>query len=315
MFHGSNIAFRLAWLIFWLLCASLLVFTLFHYLPGDAASIMLGINATAETLTALEQQLNLNQPFWYSYFYWIGNILQGNLGHSLIYQTAIADLLPEKINLSLSLALCALVFSNSIAIPLGIWLALKHYHGKNLFVARFFNLSLMIFLAIPTFWCAMLLILLFALQWQIFPAGGFNPNAPFQSLFLPTLALSLPQIAIMGRFTRIQTLNILNEPFIFAEFCKGCSETRIIFKHILKNIAVPLLTLANLQFVFLFSGTIVVENIFFLPGMGQFAVQSLLKRDITSLQITFLFFTLLLLSLNFLTDWLTRTINVRTSEF
>ena len=295
-------------LILWLLLASFLIFTLFFHLPGDAGEYLLGVQGNDAILANLREQLGINQSFWTGYYGWILNLLQGNLGNSIIYQTPIITLLAAKIPISLTLAVMSLFFSNIIAIPLGLWLAFRH-HGKKKDTHIMF--LLLIFLAIPSFWCAMLLTLLFSIHWQLLPAGGFDSSALLQTFLMPVIVLSLPQIAIMARFTRIQALTILQQSFIITAYCKGCSSTRILANHLLKNIAPPLLTLCMLQFAFLFSGTIVVENIFFLPGMGQFAVQSLLKRDITSLQIIFLFFVMLILTLNLLSDILRRLLDPR----
>ncbi len=296
-------------LILWLLLASFFIFTLFFHLPGDAGEYLLGIQGNDAILANLREQLGLNQSFWVGYYGWILEILQGNLGKSMIYQTSLATLLAAKIPISVILAVMSLLLSNIIAIPLGLWLAIRHHGKKHDNIIMFL---LLIFLAIPSFWCAMLITLLLSIYWQLLPAGGFDSSALLQTFLMPVIVLSLPQIAIMARFTRIQALNILQQPFIITAYCKGCSPRRILSHHLLKNIAPPLLTLSMLQFAFLFSGTIVVENIFFLPGMGQFAVQSLLKRDITALQIIFLFFVLLILCLNLFSDVVRRLIDPRT---
>ena len=299
-------------LILWLLLASFFIFTLFYHLPGDASEYLLGIQGNDAILTNLREQLGLNQSFWAGYYDWLLELLQGNLGTSIIYQTSIAKLLAAKIPISIILAISSLLLSNIIAVPLGLFLALRHHGKKNDSASNAIMFLLLIFLAIPSFWCAMLITLLLSIYWQLLPAGGFDSSALLQTFLMPVIVLSLPQIAIMARFTRIQALNILQQPFIITAYCKGCSPRRILSHHLLKNIAPPLLTLCMLQFAFLFSGTIVIENIFFLPGMGQFAVQSLLKRDITALQIIFLFFTLLILSLNLFSEVVRRLLDPRT---
>ncbi len=308
----NRFAKKLLLFISLLLLTSFFVFTLFNHLPGDASELLLGIHGTEQTLANLRQELGLNQTFWQGYFSWIKQILQGDLGNSIIYQTPISELLANKIPISLTLAVSSLLLSNMIAVPLGLWMAWHRYNQKYPTLEKSLHMMLFVFLAIPSFWCAMLLTLLFAIHWQILPAGGIN-SPIIKSFILPSIVLALPQIAISARFTHIQTLNILKQPFILTALCKGCSQLQILWHHLLKNIAAPLLTLSALQFAFLFSGTIVVENIFFLPGMGHFAVQSLLKRDITSLQIIFLFFILLLLGLNFISDYLRQIIDPRPS--
>ncbi len=299
-------------LILWLLLASFFIFTLFFHLPGDAGEYLLGIQGNDAILANIREQLGLNQSFWAGYYGWLLALLQGNLGTSIIYQTSIATLLAAKIPISLGLAIMSLLLSNIIAVPLGLWLAICHHGKKNDNASNAIMFLLLIFLAIPSFWCAMLITLLLSIYWQLLPAGGFDSSALLQTFLMPVIVLSLPQIAIMARFTRIQALNILQQPFIITAYCKGCSPRRILSHHLLKNIAPPLLTLCMLQFAFLFSGTIVVENIFFLPGMGQFAVQSLLKRDITSLQIIFLFFVFLILCLNLFSEVVRRLLDPRT---
>ena len=309
MFIGNNFFARFFSFLIWLVFASFFIFSLFSTLPSDAATLLLGINASEETISAMRATLGLDRPFLSRYIEWFFNIIQGDFGTSNIYQTPVYEIIAERLPISLYLALFSLLLSSLFGILIGLLMA-WHYLNKY---DKLINFSLSLLLAIPTFWCAMLLALYFAIKWQIFPAGGWDADNPIASLFLPSLALALPQIAIMGRFTRIQTLLILRKPFIIAAFNKGCSPPRIFFVHILKNIAVPLLSLSSLQFAFLISGAIVVENIFFLPGIGQFAVQSLLQRDLTSLQSIILIFVVLLLSLNFLTDQIRRIIDPRSN--
>ncbi len=311
MFVGNNFFLRIISLVLWLVLVSFFIFTIFDTLPSDAATLLLGINVSEETLLATRAELGLNKPFFIRYTNWTIAILHGDLGTSQTYTIPINHLIAEKFPISFSLAILSLLLSSLLAIPCGLLMA-WHYQSR---FDKSTNFLFLLFLAIPSFWCAMIFVLYFAIKWSIFPAGGYDSSQPLTFLFLPALVLALPQIAIMGRFSKIQTLLILQKPFILSAFAKGCSQRQVLQNHVLKNIAAPILSLSGLQFAFLFSGAIIVENIFFLPGIGQFTVQALLQRDITSVRSLLLLFTTLLLCLNFLTDQLHRMIDPRPTKY
>jgi len=294
---------RLAGLIVTLAVVSLLIFAVMDLLPGDPASIMLGTSASPETLAALRHELGLDQPLLWRYGEWLGGVLRGNLGQSYTYGVPVAGLILERLAVTLPLALVAIVLSVAIAIPLGV-LAASHRGGVPDVIASIFS---QIGIAVPGFWVALLLIMLFssALGWM--PAGGFPGWSSgvwpaLKALLMPAVALALPQAAVLTRVTRSAVLETLHEDFTRTAVAKGLSAQRVLWRHSVPNALVPVLTILGLQFTFLVAGAVLVENVFNLPGLGRLAYQALSQRDIIVMQDVVLFFAGLVIVMNFLVD-------------
>jgi len=294
---------RLAGLIVTLAVVSLLIFAVMDLLPGDPASIMLGTSASPETLAALRHELGLDQPLLWRYGEWLAGVLRGNLGQSYTYGVPVAGLILERLAVTLPLALVAIVLSVAIAIPLGV-LAASHRGGVPDVIASIFS---QIGIAVPGFWVALLLIMLFssALGWM--PAGGFPGWSSgvwpaLKALLMPAVALALPQAAVLTRVTRSAVLETLHEDFTRTAVAKGLSAQRVLWRHSVPNALVPVLTILGLQFTFLVAGAVLVENVFNLPGLGRLAYQALSQRDIIVMQDVVLFFAGLVIVMNFLVD-------------
>ncbi|MBW9112511.1 ABC transporter permease [Rhizobium cauense] len=294
---------RLAGLIVTLAVVSLLIFAVMDLLPGDPASIMLGTSASPETLAALRHELGLDQPLLWRYCEWLAGVLRGNLGQSYTYGVPVAGLILERLAVTLPLALVAIVLSVVIAIPLGV-LAASHRGGVPDVIASIFS---QIGIAVPGFWVALLLIMLFssALGWM--PAGGFPGWSSgiwpaLKALLMPAVALALPQAAVLTRVTRSAVLETLHEDFTRTAVAKGLSAQRVLWRHSVPNALVPVLTILGLQFTFLVAGAVLVENVFNLPGLGRLAYQALSQRDIIVMQDVVLFFAGLVIVMNFLVD-------------
>jgi peptide/nickel transport system permease protein len=286
-----------------LLVVSLLIFTVMDLLPGDPAAIMLGTSATPETLAALRTQMGLDQPLPVRYLAWLAGVFQGDLGQSYTYGVPVADLIAERLWVTLPVALMAVTLSIAIAVPLGVQAAYRHNGPFDLLAGAISYVSI----AVPAFWVGLLLIILFSTTLGWMPAGGFpgwdaGLLAGFQALLLPAVALALPQAGVLTRVSRAAVLEVMNEDFVRTARAKGLSDRSAVWRHALPNALIPVVTMIGLQFTFLIAGAVLVENVFNLPGLGRLAYQSLAQRDIIVMQDVVLFFSALVIVMNFVVD-------------
>ncbi|WP_227271408.1 ABC transporter permease [Roseobacter weihaiensis] len=290
-------------LILSLLVASLVIFTVIEIVPGDPASFMLGINAQPETLAALRAELGLDASKVGRYFAWVGGMLTGDFGTSYTYRTPVTEMVADRIGVSIPLALYALVLSVLIALPAGLYAASRRGQAGDLGVLGATQMGV----AIPNFWFAMMLVLVFAIHWRWFPAGGF-PGweqgfwACVQALTLPAIALALPQAAILTRVMRSALLEVLGEDFMRTARAKGLSARQTLWRHGLRNAMIPVLTIVGLQFSFLFAGTIIIEQVFYLPGLGRLIFQSISARDLIVVESVVMLIVFGVILINFLVD-------------
>ncbi|MEE9321173.1 MAG: ABC transporter permease [Granulosicoccus sp.] len=272
---------RIGSLLATLLVASLIVFVVIEVVPGDPASYMLGMNAEADTLAALRSELGLDRAKPQRYLEWVSGMLRGDFGRSYTYRTPVADMVSDRLWISLPLTLYALTLSTLIAFPAGILAASRRGGVVDTVVMAFTQLGI----AIPNFWFAMLLVLLFAIKLGWFSAGGFagwdaGAFAAMKSLTLPAVALALPQAAILARVMRSSLLDVLGEDYLRTARAKGLSRRQALLNHALRNALIPVLTIIGLQFSFMLAGAIIIENVFFLPGLGRLIFQSIAQRDL-----------------------------------
>jgi peptide/nickel transport system permease protein len=272
---------RLAAFAVTLLVASLVVFLVMEVLPGDPAAVMLGVNARPDTLAALRQQMGLDQPAALRYLAWLGGLATGDFGTSVTYGVPVWELVRERLGLSLPLAFIAIVLSTALAIPLGVLAAARRGRAADVGVMGFTQLGI----AVPNFWFAILLILLFAVHWRVLPAGGFagweeGVWPALKTLMLPAVALALPQAAILARVTRSSVLETLGEDYVRTARAKGLTRRAALWRHALRNALIPVVTIMGLQFSFLLAGTIIIENVFYLPGLGRLVFQAIAQHDL-----------------------------------
>lgn len=303
---------RLTALVITLLVASLLVFLVMEVLPGDPAAIILGVNARADTLAALRAEMGLDRPAVERYLVWLGGLVIGDLGRSYTYGVPVWELVGERIGLTLPLALMAIVLSTALAIPLGVLAAARRNKPADVGVMGFTQLGI----AIPNFWFAMLLILLFAVHWQVLPAGGFAGwDAGFwpavKTLILPAVALALPQAAILARVTRSSVLETLGEDFVRTARAKGLSRRAALWRHAVRNALIPVVTIMGLQFSFLLAGTIIIENVFYLPGLGRLIFQAIAQRDLIVVKDLVILLAASVVVVNFVVDLLYAVLDPR----
>jgi peptide/nickel transport system permease protein len=272
---------RLATFIATLLVASAVIFVVLDILPGNAAEVMLGDTATPESLKALSIKLGLDQPPLTRYGQWMRGLATWNLGNSISYDTPITQLVAERLVVTVPLALMAMALTTVLALSLGLYAASHHNRPGDVGVM----IASQIGIAVPNFWFAILLILLFAVKLQWFSAGGFtgwdeDPWEAFLSLVLPAIALAVVQAAILTRITRSAVLDVLREDFVRTARAKGLSQRAVLWRHVLRNAFVPVLTVMGLQFANLLTGTIIIENVFSLPGLGRLVFQAIANRDL-----------------------------------
>lgn len=294
---------RLAGLAITLLVVSLVIFAVMDLLPGDPASIMLGTSASPETLAALRHDLGLDQPLLIRYGQWLAGVFSGNLGQSYTYGVPVAGLIVERLAVTLPLAMIAIVLSVVIALPLGVLAAARRGGIVDAIATVFSQISI----AVPAFWVALLLITLFSSTLGLMPAGGFpgwdaGLLPALQALLMPAVALALPQAGVLTRVARSAVLDTLHEDFARTAVAKGLSRRTVLWRHIVPNALVPILTILGLQFTFLVAGAVLVENVFNLPGLGRLAFQALSQRDIIVMQDVVLFFAGLVIVMNFIVD-------------
>lgn len=264
-----------------LFVASIVVFAVLEIVPGDPARLMLGINATQDAVDALREQMGLNQPLLARYVNWIGGLLVGDFGRSYTYSVPVIELVAERVAVSLPLAFIALFLSTVIAIPVGLFAAARRGRVSDTTVMGATQLGI----AIPNFWFALLLVYVFAIALRLVPAGGFpgwgaGISAALKALILPAIALALPQAAILSRVTRSALLEVLGEDYIRTARAKGMPRSYVLWRHALRNAMIPVLTIMGLQFAFLLAGTIIIENVFYLPGLGRLVFQAITQRDL-----------------------------------
>ncbi len=303
---------RLTALMVTLLVASLLIFLLLEILPGDPAAVILGVGAQEDTLRALRAELGLDLPAPVRYLNWLGEVLQGDLGRSYTYDTPVQELLLNRVELSLPLALLAILLSTGIAIPLGVFAASRHRKVADTGIMGFAQLGV----AVPNFWFAILLILLFSVKLGWFSAGGFAGwdagwFPAFKSLVLPAVALALPQAAILARVTRSSVLETVQEDYIRTARAKGLSRSQALWRHAVRNALIPVVTILGLQLSFLLAGTIIIENVFYLPGVGRLLFQSIAQRDLMVVKNLVLVLAATVVLINFLVDLLYAVLDPR----
>ena len=297
--------------------ASVLVFTVLELLPGNVAQVMLGETATPESIASLEKKLGLDRPAPVRFVHWVGGLLQGRTANSFSYDTPTAELIVERLQVTVPLAALAMVLTTALALSLGIFAAARHNKLGDVGVMAMSQVGI----AIPSFWFAILLILLFAVKLQWVSAGGFpgwtddddggGVLEGLKSLILPAIALALVQAAILARVTRSAVLEVMREDFVRTARAKGLSRRATLWKHVLRNAMIPVLTIMGLQFANLITGTIVVENVFVLPGIGRLVFQAIANRDLVVVRDVVMLLVAVVVVVNFAVDVLYALVDPR----
>ena len=294
---------KLITLLILLFLVSIAVFSVLFVLPGDPAQVILGINATPETLANLRAELGLDKSFFSQYTDWIGNIITGRGNRSINYDMPVSELILSSLAVTGPLALLAMVFAVVLSIPLGIYAARHQNRPGDVTVMFFTQLGL----ATPEFWLGILLILLLSVKWGLFSAGGFPGWAAdfwgsLKALLLPAFALGVIRASILARLTRSSMLEVLREDYIRTARAKGLKEITVIYVHALKNAMIPVLTILGLQLGQLLAGAIIIENVYYLPGMGRLVFQAIGQRDLPVVRDIVLVMAAAVVVVNFVVD-------------
>ena len=295
-----------------ILASSIIIFFMLEALPGDPASFMLGINATEETVFALKQELGLTENVFKRYFFWLIGMITGDFGISFTYRVKVSELILQRSYISIPLALFTIFLTLIISFPLAI--ICVYYENSR--ISYIFIGSTQIAIALPNFWLALILIIFFGIYMNWFPVGGF-PGweegffSGIKSLTLPAFSLALPQTAILIRIIRTSLLSVLEEDYIKTAKSKGLSEIKVITNHALKNSLLSIMTIIGLQLSFLIAGTIIIENIFYLPGIGRLIFQSISQRDLIVVESMIMLLVIFIVFMNFIIDILYAIIDPR----
>lgn len=303
---------RLITLVATLVGTSVAVFLVLDVLPGNAAQLLLGPDASPEAVAALAAKLGLDQGAPTRYLNWITGLLTGDLGTSYAYDTPVGELIAQRLAVTVPLAVMAMALTVALALAAGVYAASRHRRAGDWGVMGLTQLGI----AIPNFWFAILLILLFSVHLRWFSAGGFpgwedSLLEGLKALLLPALSLAVVQAAILARITRSSVLEVLREDFVRTARAKGVSPRGVLWGHALRNAMIPVVTVMGLQFAELLAGTIVVESVFQLPGLGRLVFQSIANRDLVVVRNCVMLLAAMVVLVNFAVDLLYAAIDPR----
>jgi peptide/nickel transport system substrate-binding protein len=302
-FGSAYLAERAAVLLATLFAATAVVFVIVQVVPGDPVRYMMGLQADPDTVALMRHQLGLDAGPLQRYLSWVGGLLHADFGLSYTYRIPVSALLAERLQVSLPLALYALLLSSAVAFPSALYAAARRGRLGDSFVSGLTQLGL----AVPNFWLGMLLVLAFAIGLRWVSAGGFPGwQAGFwpamKALTLPAIALAMPQAAILARVLRGALIDALHEDYIRSARAKGVGERRVLLRHALPNAMVPVLTILGMQFSFLLAGGVIIENVFFLPGLGRLVFQAIVQRDLIVVQSVVVVLVFAVVMVTFLVD-------------
>lgn len=306
------IARRLITLFATLIVTATIVFVALEILSGDPAEVMLGLNATPETVAAVRADLGLDKPAVVRFGSWIYGLATGDLGRSYAYRVPVSELVVERLQVTFPLTLMAMVISTAIGIPAGLVAASRAGKWRDIVVMTLAEIGL----SVPNFWFGILFVLLFSVTLQWLPAGGFagwdhGVFAGLRSLLLPAISLALPQAAIIARLMRSAAIDALSEDWVRTARAKGLTRGATLLKHVLRNAMVPVVTILGLQFSYLIAGTIIIENVFALPGLGRLIFQAIGDHDIIVVKDLVVIFAGIVVVVNFIVDLLYGLIDPR----
>jgi len=286
-----------------MLIVAVLVFLMLRLTPGDPAAIIAGDNANAEQIAAIRTRLGLDEPIVTQFFIWLGNLLRGDFGESFFFKKTVAELVASRLEPTLALSVATIVIAVAVAVPLGVLAAYKQGTLVDKIVMGFSVLGF----SVPVFVIGYSLIYLFAIKLNWVPVQGYQRIGDgfggfLQRLILPSITLSIIYIALIARMTRTSVLDVMGEDYIRTARAKGQVEIKVLFKHALKNAAVPIVTVIGLGIALLIGGVVVTESVFSIPGLGRLTVDAVLARDYPTIQAVILLFSFVYVLINLLVD-------------
>lgn len=296
---------RTAVLVVSLAVSSVLVFAFMAVLPGDPARVALGVNATDEAVTELRRQFGLDRPLPTQYFDWIGGLFRGDFGTSYVSKAEIGPQIVDRFQVTLWLVLAGMVIALLVAVPAGTIMAARHRKVSGLALSTLSQVGV----AVPAFLAGIMLIMVFAVKLGWLPANGWTPPAQDPSMFLrqlilPALSLGLVQGAVLTRYVRSAVLDVLREDYLRTARAKGLRPFPALWRHGLRNAAVPVVTVLGLQLATLLIGAVVVERVFVIPGLGSLLLDGVSNRDLLVVQDVVMVLVIAVLVVNFLVDLL-----------
>jgi peptide/nickel transport system permease protein len=305
-------AARLLALVPTVLMTATIAFVLLRVVPGDPATLILGLDASPDEVAQLRHELGEDRPIWAQYAEWLGGLATGRLGVSLQYHAPVAALIAQRLPVTLSLAAAAMLVTAAIALPLGLVAAARAHSPLDLGVLAATQLGL----AVPNFWLGILLLLAFSVALRWFPLQGYAPLAAgigawAAHLVLPSLTLGAARAAQLMRFVRAAALEELGREYVRTARGKGLGPRAVLLGHVLRNALIPVVTIAGLQFGFLLGGAIIVEQVFGLPGIGRLVLQAIFARDLPVVQGAVVVLAALVCVLNVVVDALYGVIDPR----
>lgn len=294
---------KLLSIILTLFFVSVLIFLVFQIIPGNPAEIILGTEADPAQIKALERELGLDKSMFQRYITWIGGLLRLDMGESLKYRMPVSTLFLRKLPVTLTLTLYSLILSIIIAIPLSIQITLKSDKWYSSIITAITQLGI----SIPSFWLAFLLIYVFAVKLDIFDTLSYNAMAGgflqrLKSFFLPSLAIAIPNIATIIRYMQAAILDEINKDYVRTARMKGMTLKEILYKHVLKNALIPVITVIGMSLTSSVGGSLIIENVFALPGIGSLIVASISSRDFPLIQSVVIAVAFLVIFINFIID-------------
>ncbi|TGE38577.1 ABC transporter permease [Desulfosporosinus fructosivorans] len=295
-----------------ILLVTIMVFSLMHLIPGDPATVILGQEATPEAVVAMRAQLGLDKPIIIQYLTWLGGVLHGDLGRSLVDHTPVSKLILQRLPATLELTLGTFLIALLIAIPAGILSAARRGTWID-YLSSGFALGGM---SVPHFWLGMMFIVLFAVKLGWLPASGYvpftqNPAENMAAMIMPMVATGLREAAVLMRMVRSSLLEVLDADYVRTAYSKGLKEKTVILDHALKNALVPVLTSSGLMIAGLLGGLVITESIFSIPGYGKLIVDSIFTRDFVTVQGAILVSALMVVLINLIVDLLYTVIDPR----
>lgn len=287
-------------MVFVLFGVTVLTFSLIHLIPGDPAFILLGVRANEQNVAQLHHQLGLDQPLLLQYWHFVSGMVRGDFGQSLHYRQPVGILVWRRVPVSLFLAVYAMLLTALLTLPIGVWAA-THRNKPSDHAIR---IGFLFMLTTPSFWLGILLILLFSLKLHLFPVAGYGETFPdhLRYLFLPALTLALHLSAVLIRNLRSGIINLLDADFVRTARAKGLTNRRVLTAHVLRNALVATVSLFGLQFGDLIGGTVVIETVFAIPGLGQLLYASITARDYPVVETITVLTAFLVIVVNLLVD-------------
>lgn len=304
---------RCALLLVGLIVASVLIFLTLRILPGDIAQLIAGTNATPEQIQAIRERLGLDAPLWTQYAAWVGGILRGDLGTSLLTGSSVAGEIAEKAAVTVPLGILSLVIALLFSIPLGVVSAMRRRRAGGTVL----SVGAQAIAAVPVVWAGMVLVIVFAvwLGWlpaQGFPRGGWDqPGLALRSLLLPALTIGVVEGAVLLRFVRSATLQAVGQDYVRTAAAKGLTRNQALVRHGLPNVGISIVTVLGLQVAGIIVGAVVIEQLFGLPGIGRMLVADVGNRDLPKVQSELLVLTGFVLVVGFVVDLVHRLIDPR----